>query len=163
VTGTVESLGRVRAQALVLLALAFLAGAFAGGAIERVSRARLRADRGSRAAGYGGMSRGYGGRGGGFTGIADSLNLSAGQRAKIDSIMARARPRSDSLRHAMSAASDDTRKQVEAVFTPAQRAKADSMRARIDSMMHTHGDSLRPGGMRGGYGPPGGRSGGQRP
>ena len=32
----VESLGRVRAQAMVLLVLAFLAGAFVGGTMERV-------------------------------------------------------------------------------------------------------------------------------
>jgi Spy/CpxP family protein refolding chaperone len=141
VSDGVQSPSRVRAQALVLLALAFLAGAFAGGAIERVSHGR-RADRANRGGGYmGGMGRGgFGGRGGGgFPAIYDSLNLSAAQRASIDTIMMRQRPVSDSLRKAIASNMDETRKAVEAVFTPAQRAKADSMRARVDSMMRARG------------------------
>ena len=77
---SVQSPGRVRAQAIVLLLLAFLAGAFAGGAIERLSHGR-RADWPSRGGFMGGMARGgYGGRGGGFPAIYDSLNLSTAQR-----------------------------------------------------------------------------------
>jgi Spy/CpxP family protein refolding chaperone len=130
-----QSPSRVRAQAIVLLALAFLAGAFAGGAIERVSRGR-RADRPSRGLYIAGAGRGgYGGRGGGagFPSIYDSLNLSGAQRAAIDSIMTSRRPASDSLRRAMGKNMDETRVAVESVFSPAQRAKADSMRARPDS------------------------------
>jgi Spy/CpxP family protein refolding chaperone len=137
-----QSPSRVRAQAIVLLLLAFLAGAFAGGAIERVSHGR-RMDRPTRGGFMGGMGRGgYGGRGGergGVPAIYDSLNLSVAQRATIDSIMTRQRPISDSLRTAMGATMDATRKAVEAVFTPAQTAKADAMRARFDSTMHARG------------------------
>jgi len=119
--------------------LAFLAGAFVGGTLERLSHGR-RADRSSRGGYAGGMGRGgYGGRGGAFSAIYDSLNLSAAQRAAIDTIMIRQRPVSDSLRQAMVSTMDDTRKAVEAVLTPSQRAKADSMRARIDSMMRSRG------------------------
>ncbi len=136
---SVQSPGRVRAQAIVLLLLAFLAGAFAGGAIERLSHGR-RADWPSRGGFMGGMARGgYGARGGGFPAIYDSLNLSMGQRATIDTIMMRRRPVSDSLRKAIGANMDATRQAVEAVFTPAQKAKADSMRARIDSTIHARG------------------------
>jgi Spy/CpxP family protein refolding chaperone len=145
VSDGVQSPSRVRAQAIVLLLLAFLAGAFAGGAIERVSHGR-RLDRPSRGGYMGGMGRGgYGGRGGGgFPAIYDSLNLSAAQRAAIDTIMIRQRPMSDSLRKVLGANMDATRKAVEAVFTPAQKAKADSMRARIDSSMHARGGRYRP-------------------
>ena len=135
----VKSPSRVRAQALVLLALAFLAGAFAGGATERVSHGR-RADRPPRGGFMGGMGRGgFGGRGGGFPAISDSLNLTVVQRATIDTIMMRQRPVSDSLRKAIGANMDATRKAVEAVFTPAQKAKVYSMRSRFDSTMHARG------------------------
>jgi Spy/CpxP family protein refolding chaperone len=145
VSDGVQSPSRVRAQAIVLLLLAFLAGAFAGGAIERVSHGR-RLDRPARGGYMGGMGRGgYGGRGGGgFPAIVDSLNLSTAQRATIDTIMIRQRPMSDSLRKVLGANMDATRKAVEAVFTPAQKAKADSMRARIDSTMHARGSRYRP-------------------
>ncbi|MFI5311709.1 MAG: hypothetical protein ACHQQ3_10775, partial [Gemmatimonadales bacterium] len=55
---TMDSLGRVRAQAIVLLVLAFLAGAFAGGAIERVG---LRSARGARTSRWFGRGPGAGG------------------------------------------------------------------------------------------------------
>jgi Spy/CpxP family protein refolding chaperone len=131
---------RVRAQAIVLLLLAFLAGAFAGGAIERLSHGR-RADWPSRGGFMGGIGRGgYGGRvGGGFPAIYDSLDLSPAQRVTIDSIMLQQRPTSDSLRKAIGANMNVTRTAVEAVFTPAQKAKADLMRARFDSTMHARG------------------------
>ena len=135
----VPSPNRVRAQAVVLLLLAFLAGAFVGGTLERLSHGR-RADRPSRGSYAGGMGRGgYGGRGGGFSAIYDSLNLSEAQRAAIDTIMIRQRPVADSLRKAITSSMDDSRKAVEAVLTPAQRAKADSMRARTDSLMRSRG------------------------
>jgi hypothetical protein len=145
-----DSLGRVRAQAIVLLVLAFLAGAFAGGAIEHIG---LRTSRGARPArgflrGPGsGQPRAPGSRGpGGFTAYFDSIGLSADQRTKIDEIVKKRSARVDSVRKSswdvVSAARDSTRKEVDAVLTADQRRKL---------------DSLRPRGGRGGFGPPGSR------
>ncbi len=138
----VQSPGRVRAQAIVLLLLAFLAGTFAGGAIERVSHGRMRGDRPSHGF-FGGMGRGFSGRGR-FPGIYDSLNLSVEQRAKIDTIMTRQRPAADSLRNAMESNREAVRRQIEAVLTPSQKAKADTMRARLDSTLHARSGGMRP-------------------
>lgn len=145
-----DSLGRVRAQAILLLVLAFLAGAFAGGAIEHIG---LRTSRGARAArGFGrgpgaGPPRAPGSRGtGGLTAYFDSIGLSADQRTKIDEIVRKRSARVDSVRKiswdVVSAARDSTRKEIDAVLTADQRKKL---------------DSLRPRGGRGGFGPPGSR------
>ena len=124
-----ESLGPVRMQAIVLLLLAFLAGALVGGATERVLLHR--AARVDRAGGPGGRAGFYG-----WLGVSDA------QRTQIDAIFAKRRPHLDSLNAMRRSAMDSARKEMDAVLTPDQRAKLDSSRARGR-------------GGRGGYGPPG--------
>src|SRR6185312_8307549 len=95
----VESLGRVRAQAMVLLVIAFLAGAFVGGTTERVMFRRPRPEpaspRGGPRGGGGGGERGARPPGG-VPGWYESLDISADQRAKIEAILARRSQRVDS-------------------------------------------------------------------
>ena len=124
-----EALGPVRTQAVVLLLLAFLAGAVVGGATERVLLHR--AARVNRAGGPGGKAGFYG-----WLGVSDA------QRTQIDAIFAKRRPHLDSLDALRRSAMDSARKEMDAVLTPDQRAKLDSSRARGR-------------GGRGGYGPPG--------
>ena len=128
-TSGMESLGRVRAQAIVLLLLAFLAGALVGGATQRVLLHR--APRLDRAGGPGGKAGFYG-----WLGVTDA------QRTQIDAIFAKRRPHLDSLDAMRRSAMDSARKEMDAVLTADQRAKLDSSRARGR-------------GGRGGYGPPG--------
>ena len=124
------SLGTVRTQAIVLLLLAFLAGAFAGGAIERevVRRARttalLRSGRGGP-----GFPAGRGGRARPSV-FLDSIGLSAAQHAKIDSIVRKRSARTDSLMKTSRAAYDSTRREIDDVLTAEQRQKLDSLRPR---------------------------------
>ena len=124
-----ESLGPVRMQAIVLLLLAFLAGALVGGATERVLLHH--AARVDRAGGPGAKP-----------GFYSWLGASDAQRTQIDAIFAKRRPHLDSLDAMRRSAMDSARKEMDAVLTPAQRAKLDSSRARGR-------------GGRGGYGPPG--------
>ena len=124
-----ESLGPVRMQAIVLLLLAFLAGALVGGATERVllhhaARVERTGDPGAK------------------SGFYSWLGASDAQRTQIDAIFAKRRPHLDSLDAMRRSAMDSARKEMDAVLTPAQRAKLDSSRARGR-------------GGRGGYGPPG--------
>jgi len=138
-----DALGRVRAQAIVLLVLAFLAGAFAGGATERVV---LRPSRGARpmrwfsrgsgpGAERGGPARGPGARGGGgLPAFYDGLGLTTDQRTKIGEIARKRSARVDSVRRStwdvISAAQDSTRREIDVVLTPEQRLKLDSLRPR---------------------------------
>ena len=148
----VDALGRVRAQAIVLLVLAFLAGAFAGGAIERVSLRQFGARAFSRGFGRGGpgnpggpggpggrAGRGGGGpRGGGprtgLPGVYESLGLSDAQRAQVDSIVKKRRTRVDSLMQAscavFTAAYDSTNNDIVKLLTAEQRAKFEAARPR---------------------------------
>jgi hypothetical protein len=120
------SLGTVRTQALVLLVLAFLAGAFAGGVIERVSLRRrpLGALRGipRRGPGFDGL------RSGGVPSSFDRIGLSEPQRALIDSIVRKRSARTDSLMKMSRAAYDSTRSEIDAVLTLPQRQQLDSLR-----------------------------------
>ena len=158
--GGMSFLASVRTQAVVLLAVAFAAGAFAGGAVERFSHRpppgrggppRDRGGPGGRGGfgGPGGPGRGPPGRGGpdrGMLGFDERLDLTDQQRAKVDSIVRKRQPRVDSLTQkmwpAIQAAMDTTRAEINAVLTPAQRAHADSLRMR------------GPGGRGRGFGPP---------
>src|ERR1019366_356977 len=135
----VESLGRVRAQAMVLLVIAFLAGAFVGGTIERVmarpSRSSMMATRG----GYTGYTRGAAPTAraprapGGLPSWYEPLGLSADQRAKIEAILAKRSARVDSVMKSacvvIGPARDSSSKEADAVLTADQRAKRDSIRA----------------------------------
>ena len=125
-----NSLGTVRTQAIVLLLLAFLAGAFAGGAIERevVRRARttalLRGGRG--APGFPGVRSGRARP----SVFLDSIGLSPAQHATIDSIVRKRSARTDSLMKTSRAAYDSTRREIDEVLTAQQRQKLDSLRPR---------------------------------
>lgn len=154
-----HALGGARAQAILLLVLAFLAGAVAGGAAERVAirrqwdRLRPAGARGAMGAGYFRGSRsGPGGSatgGPGGAGFYEQLGLSDAQHQQIDAIVAKRRARIDSVMQqsggVMRAAMDSTRTEIDAVLSPTQRARADSLRARRRA-----GRAGRAG--RGGYG-----------
>jgi hypothetical protein len=128
----VESLGRVRAQAMVLLAIAFLAGAFVGGTIERVMFRRPHTDVVSTRGGTRGGERGAR-PSGGTPSWYESLGLSGDQRTKIAAILARRSQRVDSAWKSacvvIAPARDSSYKEIDAVLTPAQKAKRDSVRA----------------------------------
>lgn len=138
--------GKARTQAVVLIVLVFLAGAFAGGATERFMHRRSGGGPGGQGRPGGGFGFGFGERGGGGrdgvrggprSGLPpyyNNLGLSDAQRAKIDSIVTKRRARIDSvMKSTMSLvqpAMDSTRDEVNAVLTVDQRAKLDSARAR---------------------------------
>jgi hypothetical protein len=152
----VESLGQVRTQALVLLAIAFLAGAFVGGTLERVM---VRPGRGGGARG--------GIRGGGPPPLRasrppgalpfyyDSLNLTAEQHAKIEAILSKRTARLDAAVETACAVirpmRDSTRSEADAVLTAGQVAKRDSMFAAFASRGGARGGGQGfGGGARGG-------------
>jgi hypothetical protein len=132
----VESLGRVRAQAMVLLVIAFLAGTFFGGTMERVFFRRPRTDLTGPPRG-GTRGSGGGERGarppGGSPSWYESLGVSADQRTKIEAILARRSQRVDSAWKiacvVIAPAQDSSRKEIDDVLTAAQKAKRDSVRA----------------------------------
>jgi hypothetical protein len=150
----VESLGQVRTQALVLLAIAFLAGAFVGGTLERVLVRPSRAP-GSRGGSRGGPPPVRTPRPpGSLPFYYDSLNLTADQHSKIEAILSK---RTERLNSAVETACavirpmrDSTRSEADAVLTAGQRAKRDSLFATFANR----------GGARGGG--PGGGGGGAR-
>jgi len=163
-TGGFVGLGSARAQAIVLLVLAFLAGAYAGGAFERVllskdgNRGRPRTefrDGEGRGRGRGGRGSPLG-RGGepeqGLMRFYDRLGITSEQRAQIESIIRKRRARMDSLMRvtwpAVRALQDSTRAEIDAVLTPAQRAREDSLRSR-GRPMRGPPDSGRPASPRG--------------
>ncbi len=138
----VESLGRVRAQAIVLLVFAFLGGAFIGGTMERVMRPRgLRpaasTTGGPRGGGFscGGPVAGRGGTRapGSLPSWYESLSLTVGQRARIEEILKKRSARVDSAMTAaclvMRPAFDSTSKEVDEVLTADQKMQRDSIRA----------------------------------
>lgn len=128
----VESLGRVRAQAMVLLVIAFLAGTFFGGVMERVMFRRPRSE--VAGASHGGPRGGeHGARPpGGAPSWYEALGLSADQRTKIEAILARRSQRVDSAMKSacvvIAPARDSSYKEIDAVLTPAQKARRDSVR-----------------------------------
>lgn len=142
-------LSSARAQAVVVLVLAFLAGAFAGGAFERsdLRRGRPMSVRGGgrgegrfggrggpgmdgRSGGNRGRSGPNGARGGGPPPFLDALGVSAAQRAAIDSIVRRRSVKTDSLMKLSRALYDSTRREIDAVLTKAQRDSLEAMRSR---------------------------------
>jgi hypothetical protein len=132
----VESLGRVRAQAMVLLVIAFLAGAFVGGTMERVM---VRPSRSGTGGGRGSYSRGGGSIDraprppGSLPGWYESLGLTVDQRAKIEAILNKRSARVDSAIKiacvVIGPARDSSFKEADGVLTPDQRTKRDSVRA----------------------------------
>ena len=128
----VESLGQVRTQALVLLAIAFLAGAFVGGTLERVMYRPSRFAAGPRGSARGGPPQARTPRPpGALPFYYDSLNLTADQHAKIEAILSK---RTERLNAAVETACgvirpmrDSTRSEADAVLTAGQLAKRDSV------------------------------------
>jgi hypothetical protein len=132
----VESLGRVRAQAMVLLVIAFLAGAFVGGTMERVM---VRPSRSGSGGGRGSYSRSGGSADraprapGALPFWYESLGLTVDQRAKIEAILNKRSARVDSAMKVacvvIGPARDSSSREADAVLTAEQRARRDSVRA----------------------------------
>jgi Spy/CpxP family protein refolding chaperone len=131
----VESLGRIRVQGIALLVLAFLSGAVAGGAVERVRDRRP--PRGARAElaflkGPNGLPVAF-----------EKLDLTPAQRQEITQILERRRPVTDSILRSslprLRAVMDSTRSEIRSVLTPTQRAKLDQIfgRPRSPSTLRT--------------------------
>ncbi|MFI4888783.1 MAG: hypothetical protein ACHP7B_08525 [Burkholderiales bacterium] len=122
----------MRAQAMVLLVIAFLAGAFFGGTLERVMARRPHTDIGSTRGGGRGGERGARPPGSAPSWY-ESLGLSPDQRTKIDAILARRSQRVDSAWKTacvvIAPAQDSSRKEIDAVLTPEQKTKRDSVRS----------------------------------
>ncbi len=136
--------GRRRVIALLVTGLAFVAaaGVASGIVLERRVLARHWEH------GHGGP-RGYSGRHGPMHArFGRDLGLTPRQELAIDSIFARHRPAIDSARvasgPAIRAIIDQTRRQIDSVLTPEQRAK---MHARM-LREHPPGDSMPHDGMR---------------
>src|ERR1035437_7068080 len=117
----VESLGRVRAQAMVLLVIAFLARAFVG-----------RGPRGGFARGGTSMARTPRAPGS-LPSWYEPLNLTVDQRAKIEAILRKRSARVDSAMKSacvvIGPARDSPRKEGDAVLTPDRGGKGDSIGA----------------------------------
>ncbi|UCF21183.1 MAG: hypothetical protein JSU87_07295 [Gemmatimonadota bacterium] len=141
-TGSLESLGRIRAKGIALLLATFVAGALAGTAAERILAAR----RAPEAPGFEiGMARGLGeGR---LLGPFRELDLTLEQRARISEIIERGRPRTDAVMREMlprlRAITDSVHLEIRAVLTPEQEAVWDSLLTR------THRRGARFSGPRG--------------
>ena len=142
-----ESLGRVRMQGLLLLALAFGSGVLGGMALERV-----RAVRTWRAVAARGRPD-MGPMGAGRLAFFDRLGISDEQRERIRGILEASRPLTDLiLQNSMprlSAIHDSVRAEIRAVLTPEQQERFDEMEGRWSGRGG-------PGGPRRGE-PPGGR------
>ena len=134
----VESLGRVRAQGLLLLAVAFLTGALAGGAVERLITRRI--DVASRPSPddvlvANGMFVGPGD----IPPFLEQLHLTGDQRARLQEIFRRAQARTDALMAQslprVEALMDSVRGEMRSVLTPAQRLALDSLEARAGATL----------------------------
>lgn len=151
-TDTVESLGRIRLQGIILLIVVFVAGGLAGAALMR-HRVPPPPPPGPE---LGGPPPGMGGPPGMGPGqippIFERLGLSDDQRTRIQAIFREARPKSDSILKAalpaVRALMDSVRDEVRAVLTDEQRRQFDEMD------LTRPGGPLRPGEPR--FGPPGG-------
>lgn len=138
----VESLGRIKLQGLALLALAFLTGALAGAAGDRLLTRRITPERPGARWGAPGMVPPF----------LERLDLSDEQRTRIREILEASRPVTDSILQQtmprLRAITDSVRHEIQAVLTPAQRARLERER-----------QSFR---RRPGFRPGGPDSGGQR-
>ena len=123
---------RARVVVFTLVALAFVAGASAGFAGNRLmtrKTIRLRAD--------------YN-----LDGVLDRLELTPEQRRVADSIVARSAPRSEAIvlevGERLRAVADSVDAELRSVLTPAQRIRLDSMRSGPRMLMRRK--VVRPGG-----------------
>ncbi len=128
-----ESVGRLRLQGLLVLAVAMLVGGVVGGTVERM-RAAARAPevappwaRG-RPDGRGGPRPGFD-RGEGLPGFFGELNLTAEQRDEIRDVFETQRPFSDSVMRSafdqIEAIREAVRAEINSILTPEQRALLD--------------------------------------
>ena len=145
-----ESLGRVRAQGLLLLGLAFGSGVLGGMALERVRAVRSWQTT---------VARGrpdMGPMGAGRLAFFDRLGITDEQRERIRGILEASRPLTDSILQSsmprLSAIHDSVRAEIRAVLTPEQQQQFDAMEGRWGG----RGGPGEWGGPRRGE-PPGGR------
>lgn len=123
---------RPRLIGIVLLVATFVAGAFSGAALER--RAGAKAHQAEPQAKAQPAERGRGGgRPHDHSSLIDQIDLTAEQRARIDSILQIGREKLDAFWKETGpgyrALVDSTRAQVRAVMNPEQRARYDELRA----------------------------------
>ncbi len=108
--GSLESLGRLRLQAVILLLVVFVIGALTGAAIERTRRPR---------------PPGPPPREGLSPAMRDELRLTAAQNQRVDAILAGSRRRTDVVLDRflpqLRALTDSIRTEVRAVLTPEQQ------------------------------------------
>lgn len=123
-----ESLGRVRMQGLLLLAVAFGSGILGGMAVERVRAVR---------AWEAGARRGppdMGPMGAGRLAFFERLGITEEQREQIRIILEASRPLTDSILQSsmprLSAIHDSVRAEIRAVLTPEQQEQFDAMEGR---------------------------------
>lgn len=125
-----ESVGRLRLQGLLVLAVAMLVGGVVGGTVERM-RAAARAPevappwaRGG-PDGRGGPRRPGFDRGEGLPGFFGELNLTAEQRDEIRDVFEAQRPFSDSVMRSafdqIEAIRESVRAEINSILTPEQR------------------------------------------
>lgn len=155
----IESLGRIRAKGLSLLAVTFAVGLLAGIAAERSLASRRTPDFPFRPPGAGagpGAMRSW--DAGGLPRMFEELDLTEEQRTEIAAILERWRPRTEAFMEEMMprlrATADSARAEIRAVLTSEQVAQLDSIT-----------DNMR---ARRGFGRPGfpgarGERGGRRP
>ena len=162
----IESLGRIRAKGLSLLAVTFAVGLLAGIAAERSIASRRTPDFPFRPPGAGagagagpGAMRSWGA--GGLPRMFEELDLTEEQRTEIAAILERWRPRTEAFMEEMMprlrATADSARAEVRAVLTIEQVAQLDSI---TDNMRARRGFGRR--GFPGARDGRGGR-GGRRP
>jgi hypothetical protein len=132
-TDGLEYLGRARMQGLTLLLVAFLVGALAGAAGDRMlSRPRPRPPepRSEESQGRPRLPR-----------VLEDMELTVLQRATIDSILASGRPRNEAVMNQvlprLRAISDSLQQAIRAVLTPPQAA-------RFDDYLRTHRPAVPP-------------------
>lgn len=127
---------RMRIAGMALLAVTFAVGMLAGTAFGRVLTARE--PDAAAAAAECEQKRGP-------HHIFDELDLTPGQRTRIDGIMARRRERTDSLWQTdgarIRAAVDSTRAEIRAVLTPDQAAEYDRLREERDEKKRRERDA----------------------
>jgi hypothetical protein len=126
-----DYLGRARLQGLTLLAVAFLVGALAGAAGDRLLTRPRVAEPPPREAREGPR----------LPSVLERMQLTAEQRATIDSILASGRPRNEAIVNEvmprLRAVSDSLQEAIRAALTPAQAAE-------FDAYQRTHRPRLGP-------------------
>jgi hypothetical protein len=147
-----ESLGRVRVQGILLLAIAFVIGGIAGVLVDRANPMRDRRPRMDRS------DRRFE-RPGEFPGFFEKLDLTDEQRGKIHAIFEAHRPVIDSLMAEtmprIRAQRDSAAAEISLVLTPEQRERFEKLSPRHRLPMREWGHPFDSGdGGRGRGGPP---------